>query len=200
VLWTIPTILTISTISTKRKERQMNVLNLYFSTTGNTRRVAMRIAETVQQLGHRLETIEVTKDSETDILAYDFVFVGSGVYEWLPGKPLMRFFSKLRKQYADNGEIKPAAPRRAGKKAVVYCTYGGAHTGVNEAVPAVRYMGQLLDHLGYDVVAEWYLVGEYHPQKYQELSTTGRLGDIRGRPSEEDLREIAAKVTGILRS
>ena len=26
-------------------------------------------------------------------------------------------------------------------KTVIYCTYGGTHTGINEAIPAVKYMG-----------------------------------------------------------
>ena len=67
----------------------------------------------------------------------------------------------------------------------------------NEAVPAVKYMGQLFDHLGFDVLAEWYFVGEYHG-KLKKFSDFGRLGDIHGRPNEEDLRQVAQKVQGIL--
>ncbi|UCB50843.1 MAG: flavodoxin [Deltaproteobacteria bacterium] len=177
----------------------MNVLNLYFSSTGNTEKVALKIEETVQKLGHKVNTIKIAeKGTEMEILDYDFVFVGSGVYQQLPGKPLMELFRELLQAYVKKGEIKPGSPRRPNAKTVVYCTYGGAHTGINEAIPAVKYMGQLLDHLGYTIVGEWYVVGEYKPEKFRERSMDGRLGDIRGRPNEEDLRDVAEKVKGIL--
>lgn len=176
----------------------MKVLNIYQSTTGNTEKVATGISEAVEKAGHQVDTVKITEGTAIDVLAYDFVFAGSGVYQWLPGKPLMDLFSGLMKRYADAGEVEPCCPRRPGRRAVVYCTYGGPHTGVSEAVPAVKWMGQLFDHLGVDVVAEWYVVAEFQG-KLQRLSTGGRLGDIRGRPNEEDLRQIAEKVGGILR-
>jgi hypothetical protein len=175
----------------------MKALNLYFSATGNTRKVAKRIEETLLQIGHEVNTIEVTKDTEVEILDYDFVFAGSGVYTWLPGKPLIEFIGKQREKYRGDG-IKPASPRRPGKRAVIYCTFGGGHTGPNEATPAIKYMGQLFDHLGYEILAEWYIVGEFHG-KLEHLNDAGRLGDIHGRPNEADLREVAEKVIGILR-
>lgn len=177
----------------------MNILNIYFSSTGNTIKVAKTIDNVLQETEHQVNTVEVTKDTNIDILTYDLIFMGSGVYEWLPGKPLIDLLIKLRRMYAENGGIKPAAPKIVGKKAVIYCTYGGAHTGINEAVPAAKYMGQLFDHLGFDVIAEWYIVGEYHG-KLKGLSKGGRLGNIQGRPNEADLVDIAQKVKGILHS
>ena len=47
-------------------------------------------------------------------------------------------------------------------------------------------MGQLFDHLGYTIIAEWYIVGEYKTERLQGHSVAGRLGDIRGRPNEVD--------------
>ena len=176
----------------------MNILNIYFSSTGNTAKVAKTIEQVVRKTDHKVETIKVTKGMSLDILPYDLVFLGSGVYEWLPGKPLIDLLTKLRRRYAGNGDITPASPKISGKKAVIYCTYGGAHTGINEAVPAVKYMGQLFDHLGFDVLAEWYVVGEYHG-KLKGFSKAGRLGDIQGRPNEADLRDVAQKVEGILK-
>jgi flavorubredoxin len=177
----------------------MKVLNLYFSATGNTQKVAMRISEAVQELGCEVDTVKVTgKDIEIDILSYNFVFVGSGVYAQLPGTPLIELFKELMQKYGKAGEIKPTSPRRPSAYAVVYCTYGGAHTGMNEAIPAVKYMGQLFDHLGYTIMAEWYVVGEYKTERLRGHSVAGRLGDIRGRPNEEDLRDVAARVKGIL--
>jgi flavorubredoxin len=177
----------------------MKVLNLYFSATGNTEKVAMRISEAVQELGHEIDTLKVTsKQIEIDILNYNFVFVGSGVYAQLPGTPLIELFKELMQKYRKADAIKPTSPRRPSAYAVVYCTYGGAHTGINEAIPAVKYMGQLFDHLGYTIMAEWYIVGEYKTKRLRGFSVAGRLGDIRGRPNEEDLKDIAARVKGIL--
>ncbi|MGD9041964.1 MAG: flavodoxin domain-containing protein [Desulfobacteraceae bacterium] len=178
----------------------MNILNLYFSATGNTEKVALKIDETVQELGHNVNTLKITgKHMEIEILDYDFIFVGSGVYQQLPGKPLMELFRELLQSYVKRGEIKSGAPRRPNAKSIVYCTYGGAHTGVNEAIAAVKYMGQLLDHLGYTIVGEWYVVGEYNTERLRARSLDGRLGDIRGRPNEADLQDVAEKVKGILR-
>jgi len=83
---------------------------------------------------------------------------------------------------------------------VVYCTYGGAHTGVNEAIPAVKFMGQLFDHLGFEIVAEWYFIGAYPAQgRMKDFSATGRLGNIAGRPNDADLDDLAQRVAGVLR-
>ena len=178
----------------------MKFLNLYFSATGNTEKVAMRISETVKDLGHEVDTLKITgKDTDIDILNYNFVFAGSGVYAQLPGTPLVELFKELMQSYRKAGEVKPASPRRPSAYAVVYCTYGGVHTGINEAIPAVKYMGQLFDHLGYTIMAEWYVVGEYNTERLRGHSVSGRLGDIRGRPNEADLQEVSARVKGILR-
>ena len=175
----------------------MKILHLYFSSTGNTAKVADCITSTAEKLGHQIEAVKITGDTDIDLLSYDFIFVGSGVYQWLPGKGLQEFIAGRLAHYAAAGEIKYASPRRPGKKVVVYCTYGGAHTGANEAVPAVKFMGQLFDHLGFEIVAEWYMVGEYHG-KYKDFSVGGRLGNIQGRPNQADLKDLAEKVTGLM--
>ncbi|MDZ7831966.1 MAG: flavodoxin domain-containing protein [Desulfobacterales bacterium] len=179
----------------------MQILNLYCTTTGNTRQVAETIDKTLEAAGHRVTSVSVGKDTEDlELLDYDMVFVGSGVYEWLPGKALQTLFGKLRRKYADMGAIKPASPKRPDKKAVIYCTYGGVHTGINEALPAVKWMAQLFDHLGYIILDEWYVPGEYALEKMKAMSESGRLGDIRGRPNEQDLKSVAEKVKGILKA
>ncbi|MFO7803760.1 MAG: hypothetical protein R6V55_15870 [Desulfovermiculus sp.] len=178
----------------------MRVVNLYYSSTNNTAMVAKRIESALKQAGHTVDTFKMTSDLSIDVLDYDMVFAGSGVYAWLPGKPVQELFTKLRKAYVQDKEIKPASPKRMGKTAVVYCTYGGVHTGIREAVPAVKYMAQLFDHLGFHILDEWYVVGEYHPESMRQMSEKGRLGDIRGRPDEHDLQEVEQKVHGLLRS
>ena len=44
---------------------------------------------------------------------------------------------------------------------------------------------------------EWYTVGEFKGN--EKASIHGKLGDIRGRPNEEDLLDIENKVREILR-
>lgn len=179
----------------------MNVLNLYFSSTGNTEKVALRIRDTVRELGHKVETVKVTgKNMDVDILKFDLVFVGSGVYWQLPGKPMIELCKKLQQKYDERGEIKPASPRRPSAYVVVYCTYQGTHTGVSEAIPTVKFMGQLFDHLGYNILGEWYVVGEYKTGRSRNRPSHGRLGDVRGRPHTKDLKEVGEKVRGILKA
>jgi hypothetical protein len=178
----------------------MKILNLYFSTTGNTEKVARQISATAAQLGHEVDTLKVSGDQEVDLLGYDFAFIGSGVYQWLPGKALQEFITGRLAHYAKLQAIKFASPRLDHKKVVVYCTYGGAHTGINEAVPAVKYLGQLFDHLGFEIVAEWYFIGAYPAGgRFKDFSTLGRLGNIADRPNAADLQEVAERVTGVLR-
>jgi flavodoxin len=78
----------------------MKVLNLYYSATGNTEKVAKQIENAVLKAGHDVETIRVLKTIDLDLLAYDFIFAGSGVYAWLPGKPMLELLEKLREKYA----------------------------------------------------------------------------------------------------
>ncbi len=132
-----------------------------------------------------------------DILSFDFIFAGSGVYTQLPGKPMIDLHLNLLRKYSTSGDIKPSTPRKPSVYVVIYCTYGGRHTGINEAIPAVKFMGQLYEHLGYTILGEWYLVGEYENEIH---STEGRLGDIRGRPNSYDLKEVSEKVKGILKA
>ncbi len=59
-------------------------------------------------------------------------------------------------------------------------------------------MGQLFDHLGFEILDEWYFVGEFLPEKMRKMSLSGRLGNITGRPDEKDLQEVEQKVRGIM--
>jgi hypothetical protein len=49
-------------------------------------------------------------------------------------------------------------------------------------------MCQFFEHIGFTVLDEWYVLSEFHGSL--ENSTQGRMGDIRGKPKEEDLRKI----------
>jgi len=73
----------------------------------------------------------------------------------------------------------------------VFCTYSGPHTGIDEAIPCGKYMGQFFEHLGITVLDEWYVLSEFHGSL--ENSTKGRMGDIRGKPTVEELKAISVK-------
>ncbi|MCP4717029.1 MAG: flavodoxin [Deltaproteobacteria bacterium] len=177
----------------------MNVLNLYYSETGNTEKVALRIEAAVRAEGHEATTLKAAKELKVDLLVYDFVFVGSGVYLWLPGKPMLDFLRGARKHYADSGSILLCSPRLPGKKAVMYCTYAGVHTGIGEAIPAVKFCGQLFDHLGFTVIDEWYFIGDFKTDPFKKMNRGGRFGNIAGRPDEKDLQEVEDRVRAILK-
>lgn len=172
-----------------------NVLVLYWSKTGNTKKVAERIYTTVQSQNLSVEIREITESLEINVLEYHLVFCGAPVYAFLPPDAVKHF---LKKQLPASNPTQPAAPELPGHAAVVFCTYGGGHTGVREAIPALKYMGQFFEHAGIRVVDEWAVVGEFQDAG-PEYNTAGRLGDISGRPSEQDLQEIAGKVKGLLK-
>lgn len=56
----------------------------------------------------------------------------------------------------------------------------------------------IFEHIGFTVLDEWYTVGEY--KNNEENSTRGRLGNIKGRPNEDDLLEIENKTKGVLKT
>ena len=71
---------------------------------------------------------------------------------------------------------------------MIFVTYSGPHTGIDEATPAGKYMAQFFEHIGFTVLDEWYILSEFHGSL--EFSTQGRLGDLRGKPTQEELLSI----------
>jgi flavodoxin len=176
----------------------MNSLIIYWSATGNTKKVAETIHNTLQNGGINslLKRVEEAKDE--DLYKYDLVFLGSPSYMWHPPEPVDKYIKEKMDFYRDRGSVKLGAPKVLNKKAVVFVTYSGPHTGVNEAIPAGKYIGQFFEHLGFEVAGEWYVVGELH--RSQEDSTKGRLGDIRGRPNQQDLENVSTYVNDLLKT
>ena len=176
----------------------MKALVMYDSIGGNTEKVAARIDCALRDAGVESEFVKVEPDTALDFYDYDLVFLGSPVIAWLPTKKLMGFVEKKLDEYRKAGEILPAAPFRPGKYAICFCTYGGPHMGAREAVPMTKWLGAFFEHIGYMVLDEWHVVGEFHDN--EQMNTSGRLGDIRGRPNEHDLRDVENRVKGILRA
>jgi hypothetical protein len=139
--------------------------------------------------------MEINEDLAIDVFSYELVFMGAPVYFNLAPQPVMKFLQGLRNRAANL----PAAPEKPGRFAVMYCTYGGGHTGIGEAIPLLKYMGQVFEHEGIRVVDEWPVVGEFPGINDPNYNTAGRLGDITGRPDVSDLRVVGWQVSGLLR-
>ena len=181
-----------------RTGAELETLVLYWSATGNTEKVAGAIQKAL--LGEGVEPVvkRISEAAEEELYYYDLVFLGSPSYQCLPPEPVQQFFNQKMKAHKARGDIKLGAPKVAGKTAVIFCTYSGPHTGINEATPVGEYLGQLFDHIGFEMAAKWYIVGEFHGR--EDFSTKGRLGDIRGRPNQKDLAEVGDMVAKLIKS
>jgi len=176
--------------------RNLKCLILYASLSGNTEKVALRIQDVLQTAKVQVERIKVDRETNLDLYQYDLVFLGSPVITWLPTKTMMDFVHRTMAHYHKSGDLVPCSPVRPGKYAICFCTYAGPHTGVSEALPAIKWRRTLFEALGLVVLDEWYTVGEF--KRSEENSTKGRLGNIKGRPNENDLLEIENKTKGVL--
>ncbi len=179
-------------------EHKLKALVVYYSASGNTKKVADAIQSSL--IDERVEStlLEVQDASAQELYDYDLVFLGSPSIEFLPAAPVMRFIKDKLKVHRGRGDIRLCAPKIPGKTAVVFCTYSGPHTGIGEATTAGKYMRQFFEHLGFEVADEWYVVGQFHG--WEEANTMGRLGDIRGRPNEEDLSRVRRDVSKLVKA
>jgi flavodoxin len=175
-----------------------SALIVYHSNTGNTQKVALAIKEGLEAGGLQVEVKRPQEAVDVDFYGYDLVCVGSPSIEWQPAKPLADLLKAKLNVYRSQGRIKPCAPKVAGKNALVFCTYSGPHTGIEEATPAGKTMRQYFEHFGFNVLGEWYVVGEFHGR--EDNSTLGRLGDIRGKPTAEELAKIKKDAEQIAKS
>jgi flavorubredoxin len=171
-------------------------LILYWTKNGNTEKVARRIHDTLKKAGMEVTISPISKDIEIEYLDFNLIFLGAPVYENLSPKPVLTFLRKNRRR---NGvTLIPSAPEVPGVAAVPFCTYGGGHTGYNEAEPMLKHIGQYFEHEGIRVVDHIAVVGVF-PEADETYNTDGRYGDIRLRPDEHDLFEVEGRVRGILR-
>ncbi len=174
----------------------MKTIILHQSFTGNTKKVTRRIEKALNSEGIIPEIIKLSKEKDIELYDYDLVFLGTPVIELLPAKPVFNFIHSQLARHRKRGDIIPSSPKILRKNAVCYCTYSGPHTGIREAVPAMKYMEQFFEHLRFSVLGEWYIAGEFKGN--EALSTKGPLGDIRGQPSEINLLNIEKKVKNLI--
>ncbi len=172
-------------------------LIVYFSTSGNTEKVAYAIRQGLEEGGMQVEVKKPHEAGDVDYFDYDLVCIGSPSVEWQPAKSILDFLGKKMMESRRKGRSRLSAPRVPGKYALTFITYSGPHTGLAEAEPAGRCISQFFEHIGLEVV-EWYILCEFHltpaileVNPYLEgVNTGGRMGDIRGKPSAEDLAKI----------
>ena len=175
----------------------MRAAIFYWSEGGNTENVALAIEQELEASG--VETVLKRTDEAGDIdwYAYDLVCVGFPSYRWHPPQPVNKFLQARFVEYRRQGKVRVGAPKVPGKHALCFCTYSGQHTGIHEALPATKYAGQFFEHLGFTVWDDWCIVGQYHGR--EEANTQGRLGDIRGRPNEQDLAKVRRDTAELVR-
>jgi flavodoxin len=166
-------------------------LIVYSSSTGNTEKVAYAIKEGLEQASLKVDLKKPQDAGDIDFYGYDLVCIGSPSIEWQPSKPIADLLKTKLNLYRSQGKIKPRAPKVKGKNALIFVTYSGPHTGIDEATPAGKTMRQYFEHFGFNVAAEWYVPSEFHGR--EDLSTQGMLGDIRGKPTSDDLAKIKKK-------
>lgn len=161
---------------------------IYFSNTGNTKKVAKAVYEGLKVKAVEVELKEVSEAYDIDFFDYDLVCIGTPSYSWMPPAEMQKFLEEKFDKYEKAGHVKLKAPKVEGRNALIFCTYSGPHTGKNEAVPVVKYIGQFFEHLGFEILDELYILSEMvGAEKY---STQGKMGDIRGLPDEKDLKRI----------
>jgi hypothetical protein len=170
----------------------MKAVIIYWSKTGNTEKVALAIKESLQETGMSVSLKKVEDAGEIDFFSYDLICLGFPSYRWRPPKPVDEFLNSTFRAHRKEGRVKVSAPKLSDKNALIFCTYSGPHSGIREAIPAGLYAGQFFEHIGFTVLDELYVVGEFHGSV--EESTKGKLGDIRGRPNAEDLSKVKADV------
>ncbi len=137
----------------------MKVLIIYSSTYHkNTERIAQAMAEVLDA-----DLVETQNAKPEDILNYDLIGFGSGIYTWKHHKLLLKFVDSL----------KPAN----GKKAFIFSTSG--------APGGKKYHKKLREELikkGFDIVGEFNCLGW---DTFGPLKLIGGMN--KGRPNEQDI-------------
>lgn len=165
-------------------------LIVYASRTGNTEKVAKEIGKSFERYGWSNELKKLPDDYDTNnpdfsFMDYDFACVGSPVNNELP-LPQIRTVT-----YGKPGSHKITPGPKCG---LVFCTYGGIHLGPKEAEPALHLLEVELMHQAFQVIGALAVPGklrdEDNPQWY--------FGDLRNRPDERDIKNVALFVDDIM--
>ena len=170
-------------------------LIVYASYSGNTEKVAAVFKNVFEKYGWECDMFKITKNTDFEhppfeYSKYDFVCIGSLVAD---SQPVPEIMDIMRKNPL-SGHYRPAAGKKgegyhkvvAGpKKGIVFATYGGAHMGPKEPVPALMSMALELEHLKFICVGQFACPGKMFnrpmPQYFYK--------DLHLRPNERDLKK-----------
>jgi hypothetical protein len=177
---------------------KMKAALIYWSKSGNTEKVAHAIKEGLIEANVDVSFWRLDEAEEHDFLDYDLYCIGFPSYSWHTPAPVTDYLQKHHRKHSKAGLVKPSSPRVKGKHALIFCTYSGPHTGLDEATPAVKYAGQYFEHIGVSVVAEWYVLSEFIG--WEDGNIHGRMGDIRGKPTNEELEQITKDTIKLVKS
>jgi flavodoxin/NAD-dependent dihydropyrimidine dehydrogenase PreA subunit len=147
-------------------ERGMNMLLMYFSQTGSTRRVAEAMAGELAAKGHTVRTLPMEKALPEDISGCDVLGFGTPCFESQAPSPVKNFLSAL--------------PYLKGKPAFVFATSGGSPGRV------LYDLSRILSLRGASVVTGFMGRGEVH---HPAPCLKGRMP---GRPDGKDLARARA--------
>ena len=139
----------------------MNVTIIYFSQTGNTRRVAEAMAGAFCEAGYVTRTRSLKKATPQDAITGDLLGIGTPCFSSQAPTPIKAFLRNL--------------PELNQKRAFVFATSGGAPGRV------LSDLACLLQSKGADIVGGFLTRGELH---YPAPCLVGRF---RGCPSQEHL-------------
>lgn len=182
----------------KEEIKMNNSLIIYFSKTSNTEKVALAIKKGLEKNGMNVTIKKIGEVKEPELYNYDLVCFGSPVIHSLPPSPVFEFLKNNKKKYQDMGEVYVPTPKLPNKNALIFVTYSGPHCSITEARPVGKYIRQFFEHLGFNILDEWYEIGEFHG--WEQGSTKGLMGDIRGRPNTEDLALVELKTIQLTKS
>ena len=79
-------------------------------------------------------------------------------------------------------------PKLRVKNTLVFCTYSDPHTGIDEATLAGKTIRQYIEHFGYIILGECML--SESPTEEKTWAHKGKLGDIKGKPTLDELAKI----------
>ena len=176
----------------------MRAAIIYWSKSGNTEKVAKAIQECLQSQRAEVECVTVDKAADLDFFDFELICIGFPIYSFQPAEAMDRYLSDSFRRYYKQGRVLFGAPKVSDKNAIIFATFVGAHTGITEPIPATKYVALIFEHLGFTVLDEIHVVGEFHGKL--DYSTKGKLGDVRGRPNEEDLAKVKKKIETLLRA
>lgn len=147
----------------------MKILVAYFSTTGNTEKVAKAITEGI--IGHEVDLLDIKETDPNSLGAYDLAFIGSGLFAFNVSRKLPVFLKKI-----------PSLP----PKFVYFYTHEAPQQG---AYPnCFKSVNTIIEKTNCEVLGTFDCCGEnlVEKAKDQREAMMSRLSPEQRKKSEED--------------